>query len=55
MKRSLVCLLVLIAAARAQLQQPAPVEIPFDSVANALKLPGDMNFGEGAGIRLYFP
>ena len=35
-------------------QQPAAVpEIPFDSVPNFLKLPADMNFGEGsAGLRV---
>src|SRR5580765_4534003 len=49
MKRlSLVLVLLLTAAPGAQ--QATPPEIPFDSVANALKLPPDMNLGEGAGV-----
>ena len=49
MKRlSIVLLLLLSAAPRAQ--QSTPPEIPFESVANFLKLPADMNFGEGAGV-----
>jgi len=47
---SLVLAFVLSAAPRAQ--QPAPPEIPFDSVVNALKLPADMNLGEGAGVAI---
>jgi DNA-binding beta-propeller fold protein YncE len=32
-------------------QQPAAVpEIPFESVPNFLKVPADMNFGEGSGV-----
>ena len=52
MKRlSIVLLLLLSAAPRAQQSTPpAPPEIPFDSVPNFLKLPADMNFGEGAGV-----
>src|SRR5260221_8174882 len=38
---------VLPAAARAQQAVP---EIPFDAVANAVKLPPDLNFGEDAGV-----
>src|SRR5438105_10352536 len=49
MKRLSIVLLVLLGAAP-RAQQPAPPEIPFDSVANALKLPPDMNLGEGAGV-----
>src|SRR6266853_1165417 len=44
--------IALVLAATPYAQQPAPVEIPFDSVANALKLPADMNFGEGAGVAI---
>ena len=51
MKRlSVVLMLLLGAAPRAQ--QLAPPEIPFDSVANFLKLPPDMNLGEGAGVAI---
>src|SRR5947209_18794469 len=49
MKR-LTLVLVLALAAAPNAQQPAPREIPFDSVANALKLPPEMNLGEGAGV-----
>jgi DNA-binding beta-propeller fold protein YncE len=49
MKRlSIVLLLLFGAAPRAQ--QSTPPEIPFESVANFLKLPRDMNFGENAGV-----
>jgi len=49
MKRlSLAILLLLSAAPRAQ--QAAPPDIPFASVANFLKVPADMNLGEGAGV-----
>src|SRR5205823_3934772 len=49
MKR-LTLVLVLALAPTPNAQQPPPREIPFDSVANALKLPPDMNLGEGAGV-----
>src|SRR5882762_8223649 len=39
---------VLSPSARAQ-QTPAPT-IPFESIANPLKLPADINFGEVAGV-----
>jgi DNA-binding beta-propeller fold protein YncE len=49
MKRVLIALFVLLSATTGA-QQAAPPEIPFDSVPNALKLPADMNLGEGAGV-----
>jgi sugar lactone lactonase YvrE len=52
MKRLLFGLLALMAApvqSPAQAQQSVP-EIPFDSVANLLKLPSDMHLGEVAGV-----
>src|SRR5215475_216366 len=47
MKRWLVGLIVLFSPS-AFAQQPA--EIPYDSVANLLKLPPDMHLGEAAGV-----
>src|SRR5580765_7743085 len=46
-----ICLLVLssLLAAPAFAQQSVP-ELPFDSVANFLKLPSGMNFGEVPGV-----
>jgi len=49
MKRLLIVLLLVLGVA-SHAQQPMPPDIPFDSVANALKLPPDMNLGEGAGV-----
>src|SRR5882762_6824414 len=34
----------------ARVQQTLPPTIPFESVANPLKLPADINFGEVAGV-----
>ena len=48
MKRWLVGLFVLLSPS-ALAQQPPP-EIPYDSVANLLKLPPDMHLGEVAGV-----
>ena len=50
MKRLSVALLVLLFATTPRAQQPAPPEIPFESVANFFKLPADMNFGEASGV-----
>jgi DNA-binding beta-propeller fold protein YncE len=49
MKRLAFALAVVAAVAPARAQQAVP-EIPFDSVANFLKLPADMNFGEASGV-----
>jgi hypothetical protein len=50
MKRFLLVPLVWLGVTLAA-QQPAAVpEIPFDSVPNFLKVPADMNFGEGSGV-----
>jgi len=43
-------LAMLLATAVTAAAQPSVPEIPFDSVANFLKLPADMNFGEVNGI-----
>jgi hypothetical protein len=48
MKRWLVGLLVLLSPSA--LAQQSPPEIPYDSVANLLKLPPDMHLGEVAGV-----
>src|SRR5690349_1428788 len=48
MKRWLVGLVVLLSPSA--LAQQSPPEIPYDSVANLLKLPPDMNLGEAAGV-----
>src|SRR5882672_11342898 len=48
MKRWLIALSVLLSPS-AFAQQPPP-EIPYDSVANPLKLPPDMHLGEVAGV-----
>jgi len=47
-KRVLIAVIVLLGGT--SYTQPAVPEIPFDSVANFLKLPPDMNFGEVSGI-----
>ena len=43
-------LLLTVLFPSAQAQQALPPTIPFESVANPLKLPPDMNFGEAAGV-----
>ena len=48
MKRWLMGLLVLLSPPA--LAQQSPPEIPYDSVANLLKLPPDMHLGEVAGV-----
>src|SRR5438128_6254813 len=48
MKRWLVGLLVLLSPSA--FAQQSPPEIPYDSVANLLKLPPDMHLGEVAGV-----
>src|SRR6201993_3093293 len=48
MKRWLIGLLVLLSSSA--LAQQLPPEIPYDSVANLLKLPPDMHLGEVAGV-----
>jgi hypothetical protein len=48
MKRWLIGLLVLLSPSA--LAQQLPPEIPYDSVANLLKLPPDMHLGEVAGV-----
>src|SRR5262249_15677599 len=48
MKRLIVGLLVLLSPSA--LAQQSPPEIPYDSVANLLKLPPDMHLGEVAGV-----
>ena len=48
MKRWLVGLFVLLGPSA--LAQQSPPEIPYDSVANLLKLPPDMHLGEVAGV-----
>src|SRR5262249_44208971 len=48
MKRGLIGLLVLLSASA--LAQQSPPEIPYESVANLLKLPPDMHLGEVAGV-----
>jgi hypothetical protein len=49
MKRIVVALVVLLGAT-SYAQQSAIPEIPFESVANFLKLPPDMNLGEASGV-----
>ena len=49
MKRIVIALVVVLGAT-SYAQQPAIPEIPFDSVANFLKLPPDMNLGEASGV-----
>ncbi len=49
MKRIVIALIVVLGAT-SYAQQPAIPEIPFDSVANFLKLPPDMNLGEASGV-----
>ena len=48
MRRWIAGLLVLLGAPA--LAQPAPPEIPYESVPNLLKLPPDMHLGEVAGV-----
>src|SRR5215468_1899254 len=48
MKRLIVGLLVLLSPSA--FAQQSPPEIPYDSVANLLKLPPDMHLGEVAGV-----
>jgi hypothetical protein len=48
MKRGLVGLLMLLSSSA--MAQQSPPEIPYDSVANLLKLPPDMHLGEAAGV-----
>src|SRR5215208_5929663 len=48
MKRGLVGLLMLLSSSA--MAQQTPPEIPYDSVANLLKLPPDMHLGEAAGV-----
>ena len=48
MKRGLVGLLMLLSSSA--LAQQSPPEIPYDSVANLLKLPPDRHLGEAAGV-----
>src|SRR5215831_14485515 len=48
MKRWLVGLIVLLSPSA--FAQQSPPEIPYDSVANLLKLPPDMHLGEAAGV-----
>ena len=48
MKRGLVGLLMLLSSSA--LAQQSPPEIPYDSIANLLKLPPDMHLGEVAGV-----
>src|SRR6185312_17337268 len=48
MKRRLVGLLMLLSSSA--MAQQSPPEIPYDSVANLLKLPPDMHLGEAAGV-----
>ena len=50
MKRFLVVPLVWLGVTLSAQQPVAVPEIPFDSVPNFLKLPADMNFGEGSGV-----
>src|SRR5947199_7618934 len=45
-------LAMLLATAVTAAAQPSVPEIPFDSVANFLKLPADMNFGEVSGVAI---
>src|SRR5262245_20092961 len=54
MKRALVIMTALVALqpTTPSAQRAGPPEIPFDSLANALKLPPDMNLGEGAGVAI---
>jgi hypothetical protein len=49
MKRIVIALVVLLGAT-SYAQQSAIPEIPFESVANFLKLPPDMNLGEASGV-----
>jgi hypothetical protein len=52
LKRYVIALLLLAGViGHAQSQSSVP-QIPFDSVPNFLKLPPDMNLGEGAGVAL---
>jgi len=48
MTRGLIALLLLISSPA--LAQQTPPSIPFDSVANALRLPHNMYFGEASGV-----
>jgi hypothetical protein len=48
--KRIVIALVVVLGATSYAQQPAIPEIPFDSVANFLKLPPDMNLGEASGV-----
>src|SRR5262245_17140484 len=48
MKRWLVGLVVLLSPSA--WAQQSPPEIPYDSVANLLKLPPDMHLGEATGV-----
>src|SRR4029077_7312599 len=48
MKRWLIGLLVLLSPSA--MAQQSPPEIPYDSVANLLKLPPDMHLGEAGGV-----
>src|SRR5258707_6425470 len=41
---------LLVLLSRTALAQKSPPEIPYDSVANLLKLPPDMHLGEVAGV-----
>jgi len=52
MKRFALVLFVLLSVATGAQQAVPPPEIPFDSIPNALKLPPNMNLGEGAGVAI---